>query len=67
MPRYNFNTVRTEYNMRNSVFKRRNIRNKERSRMALIKPKPKRLTSLNESPMKESNFMMFNNPVVSFP
>lgn len=53
MPRFNIKTARNEYDFRNTVFKRRNIRGKE-GRAAIIKSK--RLASLNESPNKEQTW-----------
>lgn len=50
MPRFNVKTARNEYDFRNTVFKRRNIRGKE-ARAAIIKAK--RLASMNESPNKD--------------
>lgn len=53
MPRFNVKTARNEYDFRNTVFKRRNIRGKE-ARAAIIKAK--RLASMNESPNKDKTW-----------
>ena len=58
--RFNFKTARNEYDLRNTVFKRRNIRGRD-GRVTLIKPK--RTTTLNESPVKEQTPAVNKTPV----